>query len=373
MRLTAASVSALKLDTGVADKIVFDDDVPGFGIRVRASGARTWIFQYKVGGRTRRLVLGSASAVKPARAREIAGELHAKVRLGGDPAAEKRDSVRRSQDTFGNLIDRFLEQYNKRPKTVEEVTRHLKMYSAPLHSRPVELITLRDVADLLTKLDTSSGSTTTNRVRSTLSAVFSWAMREELALSNPVANTNKRDEHPRDRVLSNDEIERIWNATGDDAFGTIIKLLILTGQRRSEISELRWSEIGADAIQLPSERAKNRRAHVIPLAPTARALLEKSPRNGEGVFKSPAWSTCKDELDKRSGVSNWVIHDIRRSVATGMADIGIAPHIIEAVLNHVSGHKGGVAGIYNRSSYAAEKAAALARWDERVRSVVEGR
>ena len=235
---------------------------------------------------------------------------------------------------------------------------------------PVDSITLRDVADLLTKLEKSSGSTTANRVRSTLSAVFSWAMREGLALSNPVVNTNKRDEHPRDRVLSNDEIGRIWNAAGDDAFGTIIKLLILTGQRRSEISELRWSEIGADAIQLPSERAKNRRAHVVPLAPTARALLEKLPRNGEAVFRSPAWSTCKGELDKRSGVSSWVIHDIRRSVATGMADIGIAPHIIEAVLNHVSGHKGGVAGIYNRSSYAAEKAAALARWDEHVASIV---
>jgi hypothetical protein len=100
--------------------------------------------------------------------------------------------------------------------------------------------------------------------------------------------------------------------------------------------------------------------------------LEKSPRNGEGVFKSPAWSTCKDELDKRSGVAAWVIHDIRRSVTTGMADIGIPPHIIEAVLNHVSGHKGGVAGIYNRSSYAAEKAAALARWDEHVASIVGG-
>ena len=172
---------------------------------------------------------------------------------------------------------------------------------------------------------------------------------------------------PARPILSNDEIGRIWNAAGDDAFGTIIKLLILTGQRRSEISELRWSEIGADAIQLPSERAKNRRAHVVPLAPTARALLEKSPRNGEGVFKSPAWSTCKDELDQRSGVSSWVIHDIRRSVATGMADIGIAPHIIEAVLNHVSGHKGGVAGFIIVSSYAAEKAAALARWDELVR------
>ena len=281
MRLTAASLGALQLDTNVTDKIFFDTDVPGFGLRLRASGARTWIFQYKVGGRTRRLVLGNASAVKPARAREIAGELHG---LGGDPAAEKRDSVRRSQDTFGNLIDRFLEQYNKRPKTVEEVTRHLKTYSAPLHSMPVDSITLRDVADLLTKLDKSSGSTTANRVRSTLSAVFGWAMREGLALSNPVVNTNKRDEHPRDRVLSNDEIKRIWNAAGDDTFGTIIKLLILTGRRRSEISELRWSEIGADAIQLPSVRTKNRRAHVVPLAPTARSLLEKSRRNGGGGF-----------------------------------------------------------------------------------------
>jgi integrase len=375
MRLTPATVGALKLDTGVADKIIFDDDVPGFGLRVRASGARTWIYQYKISGRTRRLVLGQASAIKPARAREIASELHAKVRLGGDPAAEKRESVRRSQDTFDNLIGRFLEQYRRRPKTVEETTRHLKLYAAPLHAMPVDSITPRDVADLLTRLDKASGATTANRVRSTLSTCFAWAMREGLALSNPAANTNKRDEHPRDRVLSNDELKPIWNAAGDYAYGTIIKLLILTGQRRSEIGDLRWSEIdfAKGEVTLPAERTKNKRPHIIPLAPTTRALLEKLPRNGERVFKSLAWSTCKGELDKRSGVSGWTIHDIRRSVATGMADIGIAPHIIEAVLNHVSGHKGGVAGIYNRSSYAAEKAAALARWDEHVASIVGAR
>jgi integrase len=198
---------------------------------------------------------------------------------------------RRYQDTFGNLIERFLEQYRRRPKTVEEVTRHLKMYSAPLHPMPVDAITLRDVADLLTKLDKASGSTTTNRVRSTLSALFTWAMREGLALSNPVANTNKRDEHPRDRVLSNGELKRIWNAAGDDAYGTIIRLLILTGQRRSEIAELRWPEVdfAAGAITLPAERTKNRRPHVIPLAPMARALLEKlrAPRDAEFGFQVP--------------------------------------------------------------------------------------
>src|SRR6476661_7083801 len=137
MRLTTASVDALKLKTGVTDAIFFDTDVPGFGVRVRASGARTWVFQYKIGGRTRRLVLGQVSAIKPARAREIAGELHAKVRLGGDPAAEKREKVQRSLDTFGALVEKFLGQYKKRPKTLDEVNRHLRKYAAPIHSMPV--------------------------------------------------------------------------------------------------------------------------------------------------------------------------------------------------------------------------------------------
>src|SRR5262249_31547557 len=153
----------------------------------------------------------------------------------------------------------------------------------------------------------------------------------------------------------------------------IVKLLILTGQRRSEIGELRWSEIDLErhALNFSAERTKNKRPHVVPLAPTALALLGAQPRVGKAVFKVTAWSLSKDLLDERSGVSDCVIQDIRRSVATGMADIGIAPHIIEAVLNHVSGHKGGVAGIYNRSSYAAEKAAALARWDEHVSGIVD--
>jgi integrase len=235
---------------------------------------------------------------------------------------------------------------------------------------PVDSIRLRDVADLLSKIDRASGATTTNRVRSTLSACFAWAMREGLALSNPVANTNKRDEQTRDRVLSNEELGRIWNAAGADAYGTIIKLLILTGQRRSEIAELRWSEVNGDAMNLPGDRTKNKRPHVIPLGATSRRLLAEVPRAGENVFKFANWSIHKRTLDERSGVAGWVIHDIRRSVATGMADIGIQPHIIEAVLNHVSGHRAGVAGIYNRANYAAEKAAALARWDEHVAYIV---
>ena len=161
---------------------------------------------------------------------------------------------------------------------------------------PVDAITLRDVADLLTKIDKASDATTTNRVRSTLSACFSWAMREGLALSNPIINTNKREEQTRDRVLSNDELRRIWSGAGDDAYGTIIKLLILTGQRRGEIGELRWPEIdlSAGVINLPGERTKNKRPHVLPLGPTARALLGRLPRNGGKVFKFAGWSSPQE-------------------------------------------------------------------------------
>ena len=175
-------------------------------------------------------------------------------------------------------------------------------------------------------------------------------------------------------VLSADELRRIWNAAGNGTYGVIIKLLILTGQRRSEISELRWSEVDLErrALNLPGERTKNKRPHIVPLAPTAQALLERQVRDGDTVFDFTAWAYSKDILDKRSGVSDWVVHDIRRTVATGMADIGVQPHIIEAVLNHVSGHKGGVAGIYNRSSYTKEKIEALMRWDEHVASIVGG-
>jgi integrase len=198
-------------------------------------------------------------------------------------------------------------------------------------------------------------------------------MREGLALSNPVASTNKREEQARDRVLSDDELRRILNAVSDGAYGTIVRLLALTGQRRSEIAELRWSEVDLEArtLNFPAERTKNKRPHVVPLAPTARALLEKLPRAGDAVFEFTAWAYSKDILDGRSGVSGWTFHDIRRSVATGMADIGIQPHIIEAVLNHVSGHKGGIAGIYNRATYSKEKAEALARWDAHIAAIVK--
>jgi integrase len=238
----------------------------------------------------------------------------------------------------------------------------------------------------LAKIDAASGAVTANRVRSNLSALFTWGMKEGVVLGNPVIGTVERPEQARDRVLNNKEIVLVWQCLPADNFGDIVRLLILTGQRAREISDLRWSEIVDGRIELPRERTKNDRAHTIPLGPMASAILERRVRrpNSTFVFSSRAdapfsdFGLQKKKLDARiaeltgAPFRHFVIHDIRRSVATGMADIGIQPHIIEAVLNHVSGHKGGVAGIYNRSSYAAEKAAALARWDEHVALIVSG-
>jgi integrase len=222
---------------------------------------------------------------------------------------------------------------------------------------------------------------TANRARAALSACFAWAVREGLADSNPVIGTNRWDEQSRDRVLSADELAVVWHAAGDDAYGTIIKLLILLGQRLNEIGGLRWSEIIDGTIQLPSERTKNGRAHGVPLSALAQGLLDSRPRVGDFVFGQhrpfTRWAKSKLELDERiekmgGKLAHWTHHDLRRSCASGMGEIGIAPFVVETVLNHVSGHRGGIAGVYNKSDYRREKKHALELWASHVEEVVAG-
>ena len=168
-------------------------------------------------------------------------------------------------------------------------------------------------------------------------------------------------------------------------FGAIVRLLILTAQRREEIGGLRWSEITDEAIELPATRTKNAQAHTIPLSGPARSIIEALPRRdgrefvfgrGEGGYSG--WSRSKARLDERIAEINkrlpgWTLHDLRRTAVTMMAELGIQPHVIEAVINHISGHKGGVAGIYNKATYSQEKTTALARWAAHVMAIVEGR
>ena len=221
--------------------------------------------------------------------------------------------------------------------------------------------------------------------RGALSNFFTGAMRMGLATANPCIGSINPETKARDRVLSPDEIATIWKACGDDEYGKIVRLLILLGARRQEIGGFSHSEFtDIDGPQptwtLPKARSKNGRAHTLPLMPMALAIIRSVPRmvSRDQLFGTSAaegfstWGKSKAALDRRCAVENWRLHDTRRSVATGMADIGIAPHVIEAILNHQSGHKAGIAGIYNRSNYQREVRAALALWEDHIRTLIGG-
>jgi integrase len=397
MKLTTTTVRSLNLPPGVRERTFFDSALPGFGLRLRASGVQRYVVQYKIGSKNRRLVLGSPAELDLGKARDTAKDLLAAVRLGRDPAGEKAAAHARTAETFGALLPRFLERQRARlkPRSLEEVERHLVAHAKPLHGRPIEAIDRRSIATRLAEIAEASGPAASNRVRASLSAYFTWAAREGYIESNPVAFTNKSIENgSRDRVLADDELRAIWLALGDDQYGAILRLLMLTGARRDEIASLHWAEIDLSAatITLPPARTKNRREHVIPLSAPTIAILATQPRRiepngtarelvfGYGSKGWQDWSGSKADLDARiaaarkDGAFEWRLHDFRRSLSTALHErFGVPPHVIEVILGHVSGHQAGVAGVYNKAIYLDERRHALARWCEHIEHLVSKR
>jgi integrase len=385
MKLTRQTIAGLSLPKGKTEAIHFDEDLPGFGLRVRAGGSRMFVVQYKVGGKQRRLTLGSVKLLDPAKARGKASDALAAVRLGRDPAGEKAQGRLRATETLEAAMRLFLtrQRAKLRPASYDEIERYLLQHWKPLHGSPIVGINRRAVAARLAAIADRHGPVAANRARTALSGLFSWAIREGLADTNPVIGTNKAVENKsRDRVLTDTELLQVWQVCKDDDYGRIIKLLILTGQRRDEIGGLQWSEVdlAQSVILLPPARTKNNRAHQIPLSGLAKAILKSQPRLegrssvfGQGDRGWQGWSRSKADLDKMTGIAAWTVHDLRRTVATRMGNLGVQPHVIEALLNHVSGHKGGVAGIYNRAAYEPEKATALALWADHIAALLEKR
>ena len=388
MKLTAKATAALKLD-GKRDVIVFDDSMSGFGYRMRVGAGgkvlRSWVVQYRHGGATRRLLLGAGEVLGAEQARTMAKKALGRVANGEDPQASKLDRRGKDKHTLKATVADYLamKQRAVRARTYTELVRYLTgTYFKPLHSLALDQITRKDVASRLNRISLDSSSIVAGRARATLSALYVWAMQAGIVEANPVIGTAKPKEGPsRDRVLSDAELAAIWQACGDDDYGTCVKLLILTGARRQEIGGICWSEIDFErgVWTLPASRSKNGRAHTLPLLPTMLAIIKAVPKlaSRDQLFGARAngftgWSHGKPGLDQRSGVTDFTTHDIRRSVATKLADIGVMPHVIEQILNHQSGHKAGPAGIYNRSNYTNEVRAALALWHDHVRSVVVG-
>ena len=345
--------------------------------------------QYAIAGRTRRMVFGSLATLDPSKARETAKDLLAKVRLGGDPAGEKIEGRVRAAETMGAVLESYLshQRQHLRPRSYVEVERHLRKHCRQLHGLQLAKIDRRTVAARIAAVAAKNGAVAANRVRASLQAFFAWSLREGLAESNPVIGTGRQPERSRDRTLDDAELKAIWVATaGTDDYSAIIRLLLLTAARASEIGGLRWSEILEDQIVLPPERTKNGRMHAIPITPPIRAILESRPRRADRDFifgrrqdrPFRGWSVCKVLLDERIAAAGakmapWAQHDLRRSAATRLAELGVAPHVISAILNH-SDHRRGAHGVYVRTGgYEAEKRIALSKWADLLAEIVSGK
>jgi integrase len=392
MKLTAKAIGALKLTGGKRDVIYFDDALPGFGFRLRvgASGKilRSWVCQYRHGGATRRLLLGAGEVLGAEQARIMAKKALGRVANGEDPQASKLERRGKDRHTLKAAVADYLAMKERevRPRTYVEMARYLAGgYFKPLHTLALDQISRKDVAARLNRITLDNGSIVASRARAQLSALFAWALAHGLTEANPVVGTpSPKGGQPRERVLSDAELTAIWKACGDDHgrdHGRCIKLLILTGCRRAEIGGICWSEIDLDqgTWTLPAARSKNGRAHTLPLLPAMLAIIKAVTKlaSRDQLFGARAngftgWQRGKDALDARSGVKNWTVHDLRRSVATRMADLGVLPHVIEQILNHQSGHRAGPAGIYNRSSYEREVRTALATWHDHLRTLIAG-
>jgi integrase len=424
MELREGIAKLISVPKGQRDVLVWDSKTPGFFLRKFASGRAMWGVRYHVAGKQRRVHLYDAAIRGTlARARNEAANVRAKARLGTDVVAERTAAAEASAKaiTLGKLADRFLADRREakrpngepawRPRYVLEVERHLTKDWAPLAATAIKAITRQDIVKVIDDIAASQGRVTADRARTALSGLYAWAIDSGYCDATPTLHIKARAQKgARERTLTMDELREVWlasDAVGGD-YGSIVKLLILTGQRRDEIGHLAWTEIDTAEmrIELPPSRTKNHRPHIVPLSAEALAALPPKPdtdrvmvfgRIGTGFS---GWSKAKSELDAaiaaarqewrvKGAMTPWRIHDLRRTFVTQLVESRkrmvecpsgpreetwsfAAPHVAEMIVNHVSGHKAGVAGTYNKALYLEERWQALTAWGRYLKDLVGG-
>ncbi len=392
-KLVEGYASRLVVPTGARDVQVFDDTLPGFGIRKFASGRVSYFVKFNVGEQQRRLTLGAVVPGNLAEMRRKASGVLAKARLGQDAVAEKLATANKRTIALGPLITTYLtdREPKLRPRYYLEIKRQLDKDWKPLHDKDVQAVGRPDVVAVIDEIVLRQGEIAADRARVALSGFYGWLIERGYCETNPTLNISPRSEAgARERVLTELELAEVWQACEDDDYGKIVRLLILTGQRRTEIGDLTWPEIGVDKrlIELPGSRTKNGRPHLVPLSDQAISIIQSVRRNedrdllfGRGVGGFSGWSKAKAELDARIAAASkkakktmppWVLHDLRRSFVTHLNENKFAPpHVIEAIVNHVSGHLAGVAGTYNKALYLDERRQALSDWARHLKALVD--
>lgn len=371
---------------------VFDKKISNFAVRISPGGTKSFILLYRTGRRSRRFTLGSYPALGLADARVNAKRALLEIMSGIDPQSEKlAKRARHSATLFSSLAHEYIEAHAKKTKSWPLTLRTLERdFIKQWGKLPVDQISKKQVHALLDELVARNGPTSANRAFAVVRKFFNWCVeRDYLAVSPCSGVKTPCKSSSRDRVLSTDEILRIWHASDQVGwpFGAIVKLLMLTAQRRSEVAGMRWDQVDLDKeIWLqPAPMNKSGRLHVVPLSNLALEVLQSlphvdsdlvfpaRPRQGNGGATRPVsgYSKWKAKLDEVSGIRDWTLHDLRRTVATEMAFLGVATQTIELILNHSSRELSGVAGIYNRYQYLDERRKALDQWAQRLGAMIE--
>lgn len=392
--ITKRAVDALTPSASVT--FLWDDELKGFGVKVTPAGAITYVYQYRMGGReakTQRYSIGKhGSPWTPTTARAEAKRLGVLVSQGTDPVDDdkrrRRESVELSFRAYAARFHAACEGHGWRGL----VERSLRLHAVPvLGTKALPAITRSDVVAVFDAMppEQQAGRRNTFAI---LRRLFKWAIsRGDLGRSPMEGMETPPPVKARDRWLTDDELRRVWNAAPSchRCFGPIVRLLILTGQRREEVTGLTWQELNRSAKlwRLPGPRTKNGEPHDVPLSELAVAVLdavaggEKWPKRGV-VFTTgkggpfTAHSRGKDKLDAvlagddDQPFAPWRLHDLRRTLATGLQRLGVRFEVTEAVLNHLSGSRSGVAGVYQRYEWTEEKRSALDAWGEHIRMVL---
>jgi integrase len=358
-----------------------DKKVAGLRLIVQTTGVRTWALRYKLPkGQARRYTIGAYSeALGLDEARKMAAKVKLDVVKGADPAGERRDA-RRTGTTVKAVFDEYstLHLPKRRDSTVEAAKRLFDKSILPKWGKlEIASIKRRDVMAILDGMREHPAKA--NKAKARLNHFFGWAVEREIIEISPVANVRQPNKpKSRDRVLTDDELRRIWKASDAAGypFGPMIKLLILTTARRNEVAAMTWAEVNQNESlwTLPEERSKNGLAHEVHLSPAANAILALVPRVSDFVFSTrdnrpvSGFAKMKSRIDTLIGddMAGWTLHDLRRTGATLLQRLKFSREVIDACQNH---KPGGVSSIYQRYAFKTEKVQAfeaLAREVERI-------
>ena len=376
LKLTKSTIDVLP--TPAKDIVYWDSGCPGFGVKITPKGRKVFIVLYRAGGagsRLRKYTIGPYGRVTLHQARTAALRIFAARTEGRDPAAEKQQARRRLVvDRVEDLVEHFITEHVSKIRSAREISRLLRREVIPswgAHS--VHDIGKRQVIELVTEVAARGTPSAANKLLKMIKAFFGWCVgRAILDVSPANGLTAPAREKARDRVLGDDELARVLLAARRIGYpyGGIVELLALTGQRREEVAQLTWDEVDIAHCtwELPASRTKNGKSHIVHLSKVAIAVLNRTPTVGNFVFAFSgakpfqSFSAAKRELDKLSEVSDWRLHDLRRTCVSGMARLGVAPHVADKVLNHQAGTISGVAAVYQRHEFLGERKDALERW-----------